>query len=83
MILDSSALVAIFVREPGFERILDAIDDERKLAIGAFRRFGKGRHRAALNFGDCMTYATARLADESLLCTGNDFRKTDLTVAQA
>ena len=47
-------------------------------AIDAYARFGKGRHAAALNFGDCMTYATAALAQQPLLCTGNDFRKTDL-----
>jgi ribonuclease VapC len=47
-------------------------------AVDAFRRFGKGRHRAALNFGDCMTYATARLAGESLTFIGDDFELTDL-----
>ena len=47
-------------------------------AVDAFRRFGKGRHRAALNFGDCMTYATARLAGEALTFIGDDFELTDL-----
>jgi len=47
-------------------------------AIEAYARFGKGRHPAALNFGDCMTYATASLARQPLLCRGGDFRKTDL-----
>ncbi|MBR9990243.1 MAG: type II toxin-antitoxin system VapC family toxin [Gemmatimonadetes bacterium] len=47
-------------------------------AVDAFRRYGKGRHRAALNFGDCMTYATARLAGESLTFIGDDFALTDL-----
>ena len=47
-------------------------------ASRAFRRFGKGRHPAALNFGDCMSYATARVSGQPLLCTGNDFAKTDL-----
>src|SRR5437870_2210726 len=47
-------------------------------AIDAFSRFGKGRHPAALNFGDCMTYATTVLAQQPLLCRGDDFRKTDL-----
>jgi ribonuclease VapC len=42
-------------------------------------RFGKGRHPAALNFGDCMSYATARLAQRPLLFVGDDFTKTDLT----
>lgn len=49
--------------------------------VDAFRRFGKGRHPAALNFGDCMTYATARLAGEPLLFVGDDFTRTDLPVA--
>lgn len=50
-------------------------------AIGAYWRFGKGRHRAQLNFGDCLTYAVARLADEPLLCVGDDFTQTDLDLA--
>ena len=50
-------------------------------ALTAFARFGKGRHAAALNYGDCMSYSVARLSDEPLLCTGNDFPKTDLPLA--
>jgi ribonuclease VapC len=50
-------------------------------AIGAYWRFGKGRHHAQLNFGDCLTYAVARLADEPLLCVGDDFTQTDLDIA--
>jgi len=49
-----------------------------RTAVEAFRRFGKGRHPAALNFGDCLTYATAKLADRPLFFVGNDFGKTDL-----
>lgn len=41
-------------------------------------RHGKGRHPAALNFGDCLTYATAYVAGEPLLCVGDDFAQTDL-----
>jgi ribonuclease VapC len=48
------------------------------VAVDAFRRFGKGRHRAGLNFGDCLTYAVARVAGLSLLYTGNDFSQTEL-----
>ena len=51
-------------------------------AVDAYRRYGKGRHPAALNFGDCMTYAVAALAGEPLLFTGDDFMKTDLTDAR-
>jgi ribonuclease VapC len=50
-------------------------------AIGAYPRFGKGRHKAQLNFGDCLTYAVARLADEPLLFTGSGFSETDLKQA--
>ena len=128
MIIDSSAVLAIFLREPDAEAVLSAIIDadfagigaptatetglvltsrmqrnatgsllrffeetgieivpftERhwQRAIDAFARFGKGRHPAALNFGDCMTYATASLARQPLLCRGDDFRKTDLALA--
>lgn len=47
-------------------------------AVDAYRRFGKGRHPAALNFGDCMTYAVASLTGEPLLFVGGDFGLTDL-----
>jgi ribonuclease VapC len=53
------------------------------LAAEAFLRFGKGRHPARLNYGDCMTYATAKLAGAPLLFIGGDFAKTDLTPALA
>lgn len=51
------------------------------VALGAFARYGKGRHAAGLNFGDCLTYAVAKVADEPLLCVGDDFAKTDLALA--
>ena len=128
MILDSSAILAILLRERGAEDLLSAIvesdfagigaptaaetglvltsrlgksstgdllrffnetgieivpftDLHWQRAIDAFARFGKGRHPAALNFGDCMTYATAALARQPLLCVGDDFAKTDLELA--
>jgi ribonuclease VapC len=56
-------------------------DGHWKEAIAAYLRFGKGRHKAQLNFGDCLTYAIARLAGEPLLCAGDDFSKTDLDIA--
>lgn len=127
MILDTSVIVAIVQREPGFEVLVARLEGAEELAIGAptlaetavvlearlaldsravlerflqtfriatvtfgpehwreaaraFRRFGKGRHPAALNFGDCLTYAVARLAGRPLLCVGDDFRRTDLVV---
>jgi ribonuclease VapC len=125
VIIDSSAILAIFFRESGAEDLLSTILDADSAGIGsptaaetglvltgrlknnatgsllrffqetgieivpftdlhwqraidAYARFGKGRHPAALNFGDCMTYATAALARQPLLCRGEDFRKTDL-----
>jgi ribonuclease VapC len=50
-------------------------------ATSAFLRFGKGRHPAALNFGDCMSYAVAKVAGMPLLYSGNDFSQTDITPA--
>jgi ribonuclease VapC len=66
-----------FFHETGIE-IVPFTDLHWQRAVDAFTRFGKGRHRAALNFGDCMTYATAALARQPLLCRGEDFRQTDL-----
>ena len=128
MILDTSALVAVFLEEPGAEELVDKLgaaetiaiaaptlveagivltarvgdeaqallsqfltefgvvtvpfgDAHWRAAVDAYRRFGKGRHQAALNFGDCMSYAAAKLAGQPLLCTGRDFRQTDLALA--
>ena len=53
-------------------------DRHWRVAADAFARFGKGRHPAALNFGDCMTYATARISGWPLLCIGGDFAQTDI-----
>lgn len=125
MIVDTSAIVACFMREPGFEAIVARFDGRRRFGIGAptlvetgivlsarmrqdargllarfldeagirvvpfgeahvaaaldaWLRFGKGRHPAALNLGDCMSYATATLAGEPLLYVGEDFARTDL-----
>ena len=51
------------------------------LAREAFRRFGKGRHPAGLNFGDCFAYALATALGEPLLFVGDDFGQTDVGVA--
>jgi ribonuclease VapC len=51
------------------------------LAIAAFRRFGKGRHAARLNFGDCFAYALAKATGEPLLFKGGDFALTDIAAA--
>jgi len=50
-------------------------------AVSAWGRFGKGRHPAGLNFGDCLTYATALVAGQLLLAKGDDFTQTDIPLA--
>lgn len=47
-------------------------------AADAFAKYGRGRHKAGLNFGDCLAYATASAAGDSLLYVGDDFKHTDL-----
>ena len=54
---------------------------EADLATGAYGRYGKGRHPAAVNMGDCFAYACAKAHDARLLFKGNDFIKTDLISA--
>ena len=127
MILDTSAVVAIVMKEPGYEELLQTMasanaaigtatltetaivlsarlqNDARSLlarflseaaiaiipfgeshyseAVGAWLRYRKGKHPAALNFGDCLSYAVARLANEPLLFLGEDFAQTDIARA--
>lgn len=50
-------------------------------AVSAWRRFGKSRHPASLNFGDCIAYATAVVAGQPLLAKGDDFSQTDVPLA--
>lgn len=52
-----------------------------RAARDAFELFGRGRHPAASSFGDCLTYATARLAGRPLLFVGDDFAQTDIEAA--
>ncbi len=125
MIIDSSAIIAIFLKEPGYEVVLDKLIEADAVGVGtptlaetaivltvrlgtdpvsllsrfvtefgirqipfvpehwqetvdAYSRYGIGRHPAALNFGDCMTYAVAKLSGQPLLYVGEDFSKTDL-----
>jgi len=51
-------------------------------AMSGWRRYGKGRHPAALNFGDCFTYALAERTGHPVLCTGDDFAATDVAVVR-
>jgi ribonuclease VapC len=127
VIVDSSAVIAILLREPGWDDLVTKLgtaeghaiggptlaecglvltakigrnarpllsrfvhesrlavipfgEEHWRAAVDAYHRVGKGRHRAALNFGDCLSYATARLAGQPLLCVGDDFARTDLTL---
>ncbi len=128
MILDTSVVVAIVLREPGYEELVGKLQSAGAIGMGApnlveagivlsarlgiepqavldrflrdfgvvpvvfgerhwrealdaFRRFGKGRHPASLNFGDCLSYAAARVADHPLLFVGDDFPHTDIEAA--
>ena len=128
MVLDSSAVVAIVLKEAGYQDLLAKIEaapgvaigaptlvetlivltarlrgesllvvkelllaaeaevipfseDHIRVALRAHVRFGKGRHRAALNFGDCLSYATASVARQPLLFVGDDFSRTDIPAA--
>jgi ribonuclease VapC len=88
-----TSIVALGRRgEAGLERLQAFIEtadidsvafrtDQIQLALDAFRRYGKGRHRAALNFGDCFSYALAKATGEPLLFKGDDFGHTDISPA--
>lgn len=77
---DAQGILARFLQET--EGTAISFDEAHySAAHQAWLRFGKGRHPAALNFGDCATYATALLSGEPLLCTGDDFARTDLPLA--
>ena len=61
--------------------IVPVTADQARIAQEGWRRFGKGRHPAALNFGDCFAYALARERNQPLLFKGNDFTQTDVKAA--
>ena len=76
----SDATLAAWMADHGFEVV--AVDAAQAgLARDAFLRFGKGRHPAGLNYGDCFSYALTKSTNEPLLFKGNDFPLTDLTPA--
>ena len=77
---DSRALVALLVDQLSLAVVPFTAAHGRE-AREAFLRFGRGRHRAALNFGDCLSYAVAKLAGQPLLFVGEDFRRTDVVAA--
>lgn len=61
--------------------VVPVMEEHADIARSAFRRFGKGRHPAALNYGDCFPYTLAMSLGEPLLFTGDDFSKTDVVSA--
>jgi len=77
---DARPLLSGVLRRMNAE-IVDFTEDHYDAALSAFLRFGKGRHPAALNFGDCMSYALASVSGLPLLYAGSDFSKTDIQSA--
>jgi len=70
----------LYLHEAGVEIV--AVDrDQADIAFDAWTRYGKGRHAAELNFGDCFAYALASLRAAPLLFVGEDFERTDVAVA--
>jgi ribonuclease VapC len=87
IVLDSRRNQALSRRLDDFVRetqvLLEPVTVEQaKLAREAYRDFGKGRHRAGLNLGDCFAYALAKDKREPLLFKGDDFKLTDIEVAE-
>jgi len=77
---DAISLINAFVAETkASDVVIDA--EVGHAAINAFDRFGKGRHRASLNMGDCFAYACAKIHRVPLLCKGDDFVHTDIRIA--
>ena len=74
------SLLSRVVQEAGIA-VIPFTEAHWPIAIDAYARFGKGRHAAALNFGDCLTYAVARVAGQPFIYVGDHFAKTDLTRA--
>jgi ribonuclease VapC len=77
---DARGLLARVLQEGGIA-VVDLTEAHVSVAMDAWLRYGKGRHPAALNFGDCLAYATAVVAGAPLLCVGDDFPQTDCPLA--
>lgn len=72
-------VVERFLRDASID-IVPVDADLAARAMSGWRRYGKGRHPAGLDFGDCFTYALAERSGHPVLCTGNDFAATDVAV---
>ena len=70
----------VFLERAGIE-LIPVTTEHLEAARRAWRRFGKGNHPAALNFGDCFAYALAKVENEPLLFKGDDFTRTDIEAA--
>jgi ribonuclease VapC len=77
---DAAAILDRFLEEAAV-RIVPITTEIGRDAVSAFARFGKGRHAADLNMGDCFAYACARSIDAPLLFKGSDFPQTDIRAA--
>lgn len=74
---DNTPDLDLYLHRSGIE-VIPFDHDQLAFARVAFRRYGKGRHKASLNFGDCASYALAQWSGEPLLFKGNDFSATDV-----
>lgn len=77
---DATEALDVYIAKSGLA-ILPFTPSHAKLATQAFLRFGKGRHPAGLNFGDCIAYAVSKLEAMPLLYKGEDFALTDVEIA--
>lgn len=77
---DGRGMLARLVQEGGI-RVVPVTEVHVGVALDAWWRYGKGRHPAALNFGDCLAYAVAVVAGAPLLAVGDDFPQTDCVLA--
>jgi ribonuclease VapC len=77
---DARGLLARFVEEANIT-IIPFTEIHYGVSVGAWIRYGKGRHPAGLNFGDCLAYALAKWAGMPLLAVGDDFPQTDIRLA--
>ena len=68
----------LFLHQAKFD-VIPADSEQMEIARLAWRKYGKGRHPAGLNFGDCFAYALAKVMGEPILFKGDDFRLTDLS----
>ena len=75
--VDAGRVLDELLVEAGVE-LVAVTQEQADAARRAWRRFGKGNHPAALNFGDCFAYALAKTSDEPLLFKGDDFAQTDI-----